>query len=85
MNKHITAIACICAFTAGTAMAGEQQQQGKFKMLDANQDGYISAEEAGANERLRKQWQSADRDGDNRIDQSEFSALELQPQTETAE
>lgn len=76
MKKQMTAIACVCAFTAGTAMAGEQE--GKFKMLDANQDGYISATEASANETLRKQWKAADRDGNNRIDQSEFSALELE-------
>lgn len=76
MKKQITTIACVCAFTAGTAMAGEQAS--KFKKLDTNQDGYISATEASANETLRKQWKAIDQDGNNRIDQSEFSALELE-------
>ncbi|HSH29693.1 MAG TPA: hypothetical protein VK971_07285 [Thiohalobacter sp.] len=78
MKKQITVIACAFAFASGSVLAGEQA--GKFKMLDADQDGYISAEEAQANPALSSQWQSVDQDGNNQVDQSEFSAFEMEPQ-----
>ncbi|BAZ93137.1 uncharacterized protein FOKN1_0735 [Thiohalobacter thiocyanaticus] len=81
MKKQITVIACAFAFASGSAMAGEQA--GKFKQLDANQDGYISAEEAQASQALSSQWQSVDQDGNNQVDESEFSAFEMEPQQDT--
>ncbi|RRQ21498.1 EH domain-containing protein [Thiohalobacter thiocyanaticus] len=82
MKKQIAVIACVSAFAAGSAIAGEQQDE-LFKMLDTNQDGYISAEEAQAHGDLTSQWNSVDQNSDGQIDQSEFSAFEIESDSES--
>lgn len=83
MKKQIAVIACVSAFAAGSAIAGEKQQGELFKMLDTNQDGYISAEEAQAHGDLTSQWNSVDQNSDGQIDQSEFSAFEIESDSES--
>lgn len=75
MKKQLVLMTCLSALTAGAAIAGEQDA--RFKMLDANQDGYISAQEAQAHKGLTKQWGMLDQDSDNQLDQAEFSAFEM--------
>ena len=58
----------------------EAESQLSFQQLDADGDGYISAQEASGNQTLAGQWRSADRNDDGRLDQSEFSAFETQTQ-----
>ena len=47
-----------------------------FEALDTDGDGYISNREAGAREDLTKGWQAIDKNTDNQLDISEFSAFE---------
>lgn len=66
--------------SAATGMGTTGQTAGAdFSNLDTNQDGYISQDEAQAHQQLSSNWQDADRNADNQIDQSEFSAFEGAP------
>jgi hypothetical protein len=47
-----------------------------FEKLDENRDGVISQIEAQTYKNLRKEWEHADKNGDNKIDRAEFSAFE---------
>jgi hypothetical protein len=62
----------------GTAFAAEDV----FKHLDQDADGYISAEEAGAHQGLTMGYISADTNEDGKIDAVEFSAFEIQTQSQ---
>ncbi|ADE14727.1 conserved hypothetical protein [Nitrosococcus halophilus Nc 4] len=64
------------AFSAGQGMEEGQQQQ-TFSGLDQNQDGYISEEEARDWRTLSSKFDEADRNSDQKIDRSEFSAFEI--------
>ncbi|MBU1192847.1 MAG: hypothetical protein KKA36_07525 [Gammaproteobacteria bacterium] len=48
-----------------------------FQTLDADANGYISAEEATSNQALSTQWTALDKDSNNQLDKSEFSAFEI--------
>ncbi len=51
-------------------------RQPVFTELDANQDGYISSQEARQYSLLLEQWGRLDRNNDQQLDKSEFSAFE---------
>jgi len=55
---------------------GTPDTQKTFNSLDTNHDGYISPQEAKADPKLSEQWDSADANGDGKIEESEFSAFE---------
>ncbi len=55
-----------------------------FDELDADSSGYISREEAQTSDPLINNWQSADKDANDQIDQSEFSAFEDQQKSQGA-
>lgn len=57
---------------SSTAWAGSN-----FQTLDTNQDGYISPSEAADDAELSSQWSRIDANNDGRVDQAEFSALEI--------
>lgn len=59
-----------------TGTASEAKKQVSFQDLDTNHDGYISPQEAKSDPQLSKQFSQADKNSDDRIDQSEFSAFE---------
>jgi hypothetical protein len=67
-----TAIALLAAGFFTTAVASEDA----FIKLDVNEDGYISAQEAVADESLHKSWETTDANQDGQIDAAEFSAFE---------
>ena len=67
-----TAIALIAAGLFTAAIASEDA----FIKLDANEDGYISAQEAVVDENLHQRWESTDANQDGQIDAAEFSAFE---------
>lgn len=48
----------------------------RFKALDMDRNGFISAEEAKSNQELSKQWNSLDKNGDGQLDSIEFSKFE---------
>jgi len=47
-----------------------------FEAGDTDGDGYISNKEASAREDLTKRWQAIDKNTDNKLDITEFSAFE---------
>ena len=59
---------------SGTLWAAEPPMT--FEALDTDGDGYISNTEAGAREDLTKGWQAIDKNTDNKLDITEFSAFE---------
>ncbi len=67
-----TAMALIAAGFFTAAVAGEDA----FMKLDVNEDGYISAQEAAADESLHQRWETTDANQDGQIDAAEFSAFE---------
>lgn len=74
-SMHITGgLAAFALLTAGSLQAVETSS---FKILDADANGYISAEEAASNQALSSQWTALDKDSDNQLDKSEFSAFEI--------
>jgi hypothetical protein len=48
----------------------------RFKALDMDRNGVISAEEAKSDPALSKQWKSLDQNGDGQLDPIEFSKFE---------
>jgi Ca2+-binding EF-hand superfamily protein len=48
----------------------------RFKSLDADRNGLISAQEAKSDQELSRQWNSLDRNGDGQLDPTEFSKYE---------
>lgn len=71
-----TAMALAAAGFLTAAVAGEDT----FIKLDANQDGYISAQEAEADAALQQSWETTDANQDGQIDAAEFSAFEAMGQ-----
>ncbi|MCU7802051.1 MAG: EF-hand domain-containing protein [Candidatus Thiodiazotropha sp. (ex Lucinoma annulata)] len=75
--KKLTMKQALVALVAGgfftVACAGEDQ----FTKLDANADGYISAEESVVSEQLYQAWSATDANDDGKIDAAEFSAFEV--------
>lgn len=69
-----TSLAVFALLAAGSAVqaAGDNT----FKALDTDANGYISATEATANQDLSARWEELDKDKNNQLDQSEFSAFE---------
>ena len=67
-----TAMALMAAGFFTAAVAAEDA----FMKLDANEDGYISAQEAAADEGLHQRWETTDANQDGQIDAAEFSAFE---------
>ncbi|MEJ2454006.1 MAG: EF-hand domain-containing protein [Candidatus Thiodiazotropha sp.] len=74
-----TAMALLAAGFFTAAVAGEDA----FMKLDVNEDGYISAQEAAADESLHQRWETTDANQDGQIDAAEFSAFEaMEPSTD---
>lgn len=57
-----------------TALSAEEVKT--FEDLDIDTNGYISKDEAMAQESIKRNWAKVDADKDGRIDISEFSAFE---------
>jgi Ca2+-binding EF-hand superfamily protein len=80
-KMHISKMA-LALFAAGfftVAVAGEDA----FMALDVNEDGYISAQEAAADESLHQRWETTDANQDGQVDAAEFSAFEAMGSTES--
>lgn len=77
-NMTKTAMALLAAGFFTAAVADEDT----FMKLDANEDGYISAQEAAADEALQQSWETTDANQDGQIDAAEFSAFEAMGQSD---
>jgi len=65
------------------AEAGTVASTVSFATLDANKDGFISQDEAKSDPQLAENFQKADKNSDDKIDESEFSAFEESQQSMT--
>lgn len=61
---------------ASAAYAGEAENTKVFKMLDKNNDGFITQSEVSSVKNLIQDWDSIDTDGNGSIAMSEFSVVE---------
>jgi Ca2+-binding EF-hand superfamily protein len=55
--------------------AASKEKIALFDRLDANKDGFVSADEAKQMKGLNEAFASADRNGDARLDAAEFEAV----------
>jgi hypothetical protein len=80
--KEIMLVAVIALVPVGVSAAGSKSSdQAMFNKLDTNHDGYISKDEARSNKELTEDWKRADRNRDDKLDESEFSAFEEEQHT----
>ena len=70
----IAATSSVVILFGGLASAGDYAAT--FEQLDADGNGYISAEEAKARPGLADSLKASDTDGDGKLNSAEFSALE---------
>lgn len=67
----------IGALTAASlAFAGDTNNEKVFKLLDKNNDGFITKSEVSSVKKLIKDWDSIDTDKNGNIALSEFSAVQ---------
>jgi len=79
--RKMPIVTTLVLLAAGTAQAGEQSPA--FKGIDADADGYVSQTEAAGNSDLSNRWIELDKDKNNMLDKSEFSAFETGAPEET--
>ena len=75
MKKMQITKATLALLAAGFVTAAVASED-TFMKLDVNEDGYISAQEAAADEALHQRWETTDANQDGQIDAAEFSAFE---------
>ena len=71
----IKLIAIVTLFTASSFLIAAEVPK-TFDELDTDHDGYISKSEAQNTKDLSKDWAKADKDKNDKLDVSEFSAFE---------
>ncbi len=83
MKKMITIGVLAGMFFAGQALAGDEMKKAaaataeeKFATLDADQDGFVTPEEATQLKGLPERFADADTDGDGKLILTEFSEVE---------
>jgi Ca2+-binding EF-hand superfamily protein len=81
MKKTNMTQAAMALLTAGFLTAAVASED-TFMKLDTNEDGYISAQEAAADETLHQRWETTDANQDGQIDAAEFSAFESMESTD---
>lgn len=76
--KSKFAIALIASLLSSYAYAQlSEQQQAIWQLLDADQNGYVSQQEAQEDEMVSSLWQDLDADGDGQLTTEEFTTLEV--------
>jgi len=73
MSKYIVAVVVVLMFGFGHVFA---ETKVTFDQFDEDGDGYITKSEAADSSNMTKNWKQADKDSDNKLDVSEFSAFE---------
>ncbi|MCU7844105.1 MAG: hypothetical protein KZQ93_09720 [Candidatus Thiodiazotropha sp. (ex Monitilora ramsayi)] len=90
MKRYLMAgaIAFVCAsataFAGGMKEAGGMMHKG-FEQLDMDKSGTLNREEGMAREDVKEYWRDIDFNMDGVVDQSEFSAFELEIKEEADE
>ncbi len=73
--RKMPIVTTLVLLAAGTVQA-EQQMTPAFQSIDADANGYVSQTEAAGNSDLTSRWSELDKDKNNMLDTSEFSAFE---------
>ena len=84
-TKNLVLTLCATLAASGAAVAQQDAARGElsprqheiFGIVDGDQDGYITRQEAEG--KLIVDWSAADENNDGRLDTGEFSALEEVP------
>lgn len=79
--RNMPIVTTLALLAAGTVQA--EQQTSAFQSLDADDNGFVSETEAAGNSDLRSRWGELDKDENNVLDMSEFSAFETGTPEET--
>jgi len=80
--KYFVATCILFAMSFGNALAAAPAT---FDEIDADGNGFISKAEVKNRKELRDNWKKADKDKDNQLDVSEFSAFEGREMFQPAE
>ena len=77
-NLRIQLLGSVMVATALSLSAplGAGENPATFEALDADGDGYISSKEAAMRKDLEERWVIIDKNADNQLDMTEFSAFE---------
>ena len=78
--KAIYTLASAAMVLATGLSAEETQGQTSFQQLDSDNDGYVTILEATGQNQLLRQWTEVDKDTDGRLEMTEFSAFEIEPE-----
>jgi len=65
-----------CGFAAAFAVQAQAPSSERFRLLDANSDGFVTREEAGGLSGFEKAFDEADANRDGRLDVNEFTTAE---------
>ena len=68
--------ACLASAVLFSAAVVAADYPSTFEDLDKDGNGYISSTEAAARPDIEKDWKGIDKNGDNQLDITEFSAFE---------
>ncbi|MBI5041781.1 MAG: hypothetical protein HZB57_11475 [Gammaproteobacteria bacterium] len=80
--RKMPIVTTLVLLAAGTVQA-EQQMNPAFQSIDTDANGYVSQTEASGNSALTSRWNELDKDKNNMLDTSEFSAFETGTPGET--
>jgi len=79
MIKQIFVVTLLTLFTMPVQASQEDMQSNsRFKNLDKDNNGYISQYEARDKHRVFYYYPKADKNSDGHLDESEFSAFEIE-------
>jgi Ca2+-binding EF-hand superfamily protein len=79
--KAIYAFASAAIVLATGLSAEEIPGAAMFQELDQDKDGYVTIIEATGQNELLRQWTEVDNNTDGRLEMTEFSAFEVEPET----
>lgn len=74
MKTKLVLMAAVFLFSL-TAIAEDSSVDRTFKLLDKNNDGFITKMEASSAKKLIKDWDSIDKDKNGKIAMTEFSSV----------
>ena len=78
MKTTTTILAALFATALSGAAFAQDGEMPKFADLDANGDGAITEDEAGAAPQVMEQWTALDANGDGQVSEEEFANLKGQ-------
>jgi Ca2+-binding EF-hand superfamily protein len=77
MMRNISMCIASALMLSGVALAATETQPQSFETLDANEDGFISKEEAQEAKMMTDVFELADTNKDNMLDKAEYSQVAM--------